>query len=158
MNINFNVENCTFDIWVSPKRSKSGCSSPVVACWASDHWVANSNPLRGIINFTSLSPVLSWPRFSLINVHKGGLELHHFISFPKRSKTDQEQRSHYTVCCSGNEFTLPFLQVHCNTGGSSGIHHSVRETPSKMRWGNSIKWEENIKYFKIIFFQYLKNS
>ena len=21
--------------------------SPVVACWASDHWVASSNPLRG---------------------------------------------------------------------------------------------------------------
>ena len=24
-----------------------GCRSPAVACWASDHWVASSNPLRG---------------------------------------------------------------------------------------------------------------
>ena len=24
-----------------------GRRSPAVACWASDHWVANSNPLRG---------------------------------------------------------------------------------------------------------------
>ena len=29
--------------------SKSGCGrrSPAVACWASDHWVVGSNPLRG---------------------------------------------------------------------------------------------------------------
>ena len=25
----------------------SGRRSPAVACWASDHWVASSNPLRG---------------------------------------------------------------------------------------------------------------
>ena len=24
-----------------------GRRSPAVACWASDHWVASSNPLRG---------------------------------------------------------------------------------------------------------------
>ena len=24
-----------------------GRRSPVVACWAADHWVASSNPLRG---------------------------------------------------------------------------------------------------------------
>ena len=32
------------------KRSQSargGRRSPAVACWASDHWVASSNPLRG---------------------------------------------------------------------------------------------------------------
>ena len=27
--------------------SPGGRRSPVVACWASDHWVASSNPLRG---------------------------------------------------------------------------------------------------------------
>ena len=26
---------------------KGGRRSPAVACWASDHWVASSNPLRG---------------------------------------------------------------------------------------------------------------
>ena len=25
-----------------------GYRSPAVACWASDHWVASSNPLRGV--------------------------------------------------------------------------------------------------------------
>ena len=31
--------------------------------WASDHWVASSNPLRGsfVINFASLSPASAWP-------------------------------------------------------------------------------------------------
>ena len=27
--------------------SPGGRHSPAVACWASDHWVASSNPLRG---------------------------------------------------------------------------------------------------------------
>ena len=27
--------------------SRGGRRSPAVACWASDHWVASSNPLRG---------------------------------------------------------------------------------------------------------------
>ena len=27
--------------------SWGGRRSPAVACWASDHWVASSNPLRG---------------------------------------------------------------------------------------------------------------
>ena len=26
---------------------EGGRRSPAVACWASDHWVASSNPLRG---------------------------------------------------------------------------------------------------------------
>ena len=29
------------------QRSHGGRRSPVVACWASDHWVASSNLLRG---------------------------------------------------------------------------------------------------------------
>ena len=28
-------------------NSSGGRRSPAVACWASDHWVASSNPLRG---------------------------------------------------------------------------------------------------------------
>ena len=28
-------------------RLRGGRRSPAVACWASDHWVASSNPLRG---------------------------------------------------------------------------------------------------------------
>ena len=28
-------------------ESFGGRRSPAVACWASDHWVAGSNPLRG---------------------------------------------------------------------------------------------------------------
>ena len=43
---------CSHDLDVGGRRS------PAVACWASDHWVASSNPLRGsfVINFASLSP------------------------------------------------------------------------------------------------------
>ena len=32
---------------VSIIQIKGGRRSPAVACWASDHWVASSNPLRG---------------------------------------------------------------------------------------------------------------
>ena len=28
-------------------RDPGGRRSPAVACWASDHWVVSSNPLRG---------------------------------------------------------------------------------------------------------------
>ena len=44
-------------------KLSGGRRSPVVACWASDHWVAGSNPLRGsfVINFASLSPASAWP-------------------------------------------------------------------------------------------------
>ena len=30
-----------------PADKEGGRRSPAVACWASDHWVAISNPLRG---------------------------------------------------------------------------------------------------------------
>ena len=45
------------------KGAARGRRSPAVACWASDHWVAGSNPLRGsfVINFASLSPASAWP-------------------------------------------------------------------------------------------------
>ena len=45
------------DIYIGGRRS------PAVVCWASDHWVASSNPLRGsfVINFASLSPASAWP-------------------------------------------------------------------------------------------------
>ena len=32
--------------FISPGEH-GGRRSPAVACWASDHWVASSNPLRG---------------------------------------------------------------------------------------------------------------
>ena len=50
----------------------NGRRSPAVACWASDHWVASSNPLRGnfVINFASLSPTSAWPSFSLHDVYR----------------------------------------------------------------------------------------
>ena len=44
----------------SQDQTLGGCRSPAVACWASDHWVASSNPLR-VINFASLSPASAWP-------------------------------------------------------------------------------------------------
>ena len=31
----------------TPTLYMGGRRSPAVACWASDHWVASSNPLRG---------------------------------------------------------------------------------------------------------------
>ena len=33
--------------WMSCSLHNTGRRSPVVACWASDHWVASSNPLGG---------------------------------------------------------------------------------------------------------------
>ena len=32
---------------IALKKIAGGRRSSAVACWASDHWVANSNPLRG---------------------------------------------------------------------------------------------------------------
>ena len=32
---------------INPSPRPGGRRSPAVACWASDHWVASSNPLRG---------------------------------------------------------------------------------------------------------------
>ena len=59
-----------------------GCRSPAVACWASDHWVANSNQLRGKFrhSFRLIIPGVCLAQFSLNNVHKRGLRHHHFIS------------------------------------------------------------------------------
>ena len=34
-------------MYIFLKRPKRRRRSPAVACWASDHWVASSNPLRG---------------------------------------------------------------------------------------------------------------
>ena len=46
--------NFQVSIWWSPLKPDppslspvGGRRSPAVACWASDHWVASSNPLRG---------------------------------------------------------------------------------------------------------------
>ena len=50
-----------------------GRRSPAVACWASDRWVASSNPL--------IIPGICLAQFSLSNVHKRGLKHHLFISF-----------------------------------------------------------------------------
>ena len=33
--------------WAMFEPTQGGRRSPAVACWASDHWVASSNPLRG---------------------------------------------------------------------------------------------------------------
>ena len=38
---------CMFISNYFPIINKGGRRSPAVACWASDHWVASSNPLRG---------------------------------------------------------------------------------------------------------------
>ena len=58
-----------------------GRRSPAVACWASDHWVASSNQLRGKFRhyFRLIIPGVCLAQFSLNNVHKRGLKHHHFI-------------------------------------------------------------------------------
>ena len=33
--------------WTHSDQRTGRAPSPAVACWASDHWVASSNPLRG---------------------------------------------------------------------------------------------------------------
>ena len=45
-----------------------GRRSPAVACWASDHWVASSNPLRGKFRF--IIPGVCLAQISPSNVHK----------------------------------------------------------------------------------------
>ena len=59
-----------------------GRRSPAVACWASDHWVASSNPLGGKFRhlFRLIILGVCLAQFSLTNVHKRGLKHHHFIS------------------------------------------------------------------------------
>ena len=61
--------------------SEGGRRSPAVACWASDHWVASSNPLRGKFRhyFRLIIPGVCLAQFSLSNVHKRGLKHHNFI-------------------------------------------------------------------------------
>ena len=56
-------------------------STAVVACCTTDHWVAGSNPLRGVFvfNVTSLFPVLSSVQLCIHNVYTGGLT--NIISF-----------------------------------------------------------------------------
>ena len=36
------------DFCILSSKVVGGRRSPAVACWASDHWVASSNPLRGM--------------------------------------------------------------------------------------------------------------
>ena len=38
---------CSLLCQFSHRERTGGRRSPAVACWASDHWVASSNPLRG---------------------------------------------------------------------------------------------------------------
>ena len=65
-----------------------GLSSPEVACWTSDHWVADSNPLGVcfINNFNS-SPCACLVQFSLNNVVRGSIKhrcivhCHYFTDF-----------------------------------------------------------------------------
>ena len=74
-----------------------GRRSPAVACWASDHWVASSNPLRGKfrLEFRLIIPGVCLAQFSLNNVHKRGLKHHHFISTTTTRKSAFEKlRSH----------------------------------------------------------------
>ena len=49
--------------------------------WASDHWVASSNPLREKFrhSFRLIIHGVCLAQFSLNNVHKRGLKHHHFI-------------------------------------------------------------------------------
>ena len=51
---------------------KGGRRSPAVACWASDDWVASSNPLRDKFRhlFRLILPGVCLAQFSLNNVHK----------------------------------------------------------------------------------------
>ena len=101
----------------SPLESSSqilgGRRSPAVACWASDHWVASSNPLRGKFrhSFRLIIPGVCLAQFSLNNVHKRGLKHHHFISFPARFYTVPRVRpgchpGHDTNCSGYKHFIL----------------------------------------------------
>ena len=71
----------SLDPWFEPTQGhvsslvSGGRRSPAVACWASDHWVASSNPLRGKFRhkFRHIIPGVCLAQFSLNNVHKRGL-------------------------------------------------------------------------------------
>ena len=73
------LNNITTSLFCEPG---GGRRSPAVACWASDHWVASSNPLRGKFRhyFRLIIPGVCLVQFSLNNVHKRGIKHHHFIS------------------------------------------------------------------------------
>ena len=50
MSLTFNI--CALYVaymymYIIISHTQGGRRSPAVACWASDHWVASSNPLRG---------------------------------------------------------------------------------------------------------------
>ena len=78
-----------------PMYIHGGCSSPAVVCWASDHWVASSNPLRGKFRhyFRLIIPGVCLAQFSLNNVHKRGLKHHLFIS------NVYSYREYIVICC-----------------------------------------------------------
>ena len=79
-------------------RTAGGRRSPAVACWASDQWVASSNPVRGKFrhSFRLIIPDVCLAQFSLNNVHKRGLKHHHFI-YIKDSKDLKEDSTHILV-------------------------------------------------------------
>ena len=43
---NFNIQSQAFKYGSSSDDGTGGRRSPAIACWASNHWVASSNPLR----------------------------------------------------------------------------------------------------------------
>ena len=45
LNAEISIKYCKYRYSIVP--TVGGRRSPAVACWASDHWVASSNPLRG---------------------------------------------------------------------------------------------------------------
>ena len=58
-------------------------SSPEIAYWTSDHWVADWNPLRGMINryFHLIVPCACLAQFNLNNVIKRGIKQNHAIFY-----------------------------------------------------------------------------
>ena len=72
------VDGCDLN-YILQTWHMGGRPSPAVACWASDHWVASSNPLRGKFrhSFRLIIPGICLAQFSLSNVHKIGLKKHH---------------------------------------------------------------------------------
>ena len=47
LGFHYDIRTCNIKLLVFLKIKSGGRRSPAVACWASDHWVASSNPLWG---------------------------------------------------------------------------------------------------------------
>ena len=112
-------------IYINLHIKEGGHSSPVVACWTSDHWAAGSNPLRGmflIINkFHLIVPHACFAQFSLNNVQKRVIKQTSFHLTSKRHLNDDlvHQKLELYIECYERTKNLQAMNIHEGKASSS---------------------------------------